>query len=126
MTKRKQLLASARAALPSDAQLLTKAKKDGFSDKYLSLLLDVSEDDVRSQTYQALALNEAWEGVHVCRYRGQRLLLLDLQRARIRTLFQITEPKIMILGGGPNRIGQGIEFDYCCVHASLALKKAWI
>ena len=108
-----------KGSLPSD-ELLTKAKKDGFSDKYLSLLLDVSEDDVRSRR-TSLGVNEAWEGVHVSgtennayyysTYNGEDKNPVSNNR------------KIMILGGGPNRIGQGIEFDYCCVHASLALKK---
>ena len=108
-----------KGSLPSD-ELLTKAKKDGFSDKYLSQLLDVSEDDVRSRR-TILGVNEAWEGVHVSgtensayyysTYNGEDKNPVSNNR------------KIMILGGGPNRIGQGIEFDYCCVHASLALKK---
>lgn len=108
-----------KGSLPSD-ELLTNAKKDGFSDKYLSLLLDVSEDDVRSRR-TSLGVNEAWEGVHVSgtennayyysTYNGEDKNPVSNNR------------KIMILGGGPNRIGQGIEFDYCCVHASLALKK---
>ena len=108
-----------KGSLPSD-ELLTKAKKDGFSDKYLSLLLDVSEDDVRTRR-TSLGVNEAWEGVHVSgtensayyysTYNGEDKNPVSNNR------------KIMILGGGPNRIGQGIEFDYCCVHASLALKK---
>ena len=108
-----------KGSLPSD-ELLTNAKKDGFSDKYLSLLLDVSEDDVRSRR-TSLGVNEAWEGVHVSgtennayyysTYNGEDKNPVSNNR------------KIMILGGGPNRIGQGIEFDYCCVYASLALKK---
>ena len=108
-----------KGSLPSD-ELLTKAKKDGFSDKYLSQLLSVSEDDVRSRR-TSLGVNEAWEGVHVSgtensayyysTYNGEDKNPVSNNR------------KIMILGGGPNRIGQGIEFDYCCVHASLALKK---
>ena len=107
-----------KGSLPSD-ELLTKAKKDGFSDKYLSQLLDVSEDDVRSRR-TSLGVNEAWEGVHVSgtensayyysTYNGEDKNPVSNNR------------KVMILGGGPNRIGQGIEFDYCCVHASLALK----
>lgn len=108
-----------KGALPSD-ELLTKAKKDGFSDKYLSQLLDVSEDDVRDRRI-SIGVNETWEGVHVSgtensayyysTYNGEDKDPVSNNR------------KIMILGGGPNRIGQGIEFDYCCVHASLALKK---
>ena len=96
-----------KGSLPSD-ELLTKAKKDGFSDKYLSQLLDVSEDDVRSRR-TSLGVNEAWEGVHVSgtensayyysTYNGEDKNPVSNNR------------KVMILGGGPNRIGQGIEFD---------------
>ena len=112
-------LLKSKGSLPSD-ELLTKAKKDGFSDKYLSQLLNISEDDVRSRRI-SLGVNETWEGVHVSvtensayyysTYNGEDKNPVSNNR------------KIMILGGGPNRIGQGIEFDYCCVHASLALKK---
>ena len=108
-----------KGSLPSD-ELLTKAKKDGFSDKYLSLLLDVSEDDVRSRR-TSLGVNEAWEGVHVSGTENNAYYYSTYNGEDKNPVS--TNRKIMILGGGPNRIGQGIEFDYCCVHASLALKK---
>ena len=108
-----------KGSLPSD-ELLTKAKKDGFSDKYLSLLLDVSEDDVRSRR-TSLGVNEAWEGVHVSGTENSAYYYSTYNGEDKNPVS--TNRKIMILGGGPNRIGQGIEFDYCCVHASLALKK---
>lgn len=108
-----------KGSLPSD-ELLTKAKKDGFSDKYLSQLLDVSEDDVRSRR-TSLGVNEAWEGVHVSGTENSAYYYSTYNGEDKNPVS--TNRKIMILGGGPNRIGQGIEFDYCCVHASLALKK---
>ena len=108
-----------KGSLPSD-ELLTKAKKDGFSDKYLSQLLDVSEDDVRSRR-TSLGVNEAWEGVHVSGTENNAYYYSTYNGEDKNPVS--TNRKIMILGGGPNRIGQGIEFDYCCVHASLALKK---
>ncbi|MCR5106675.1 MAG: carbamoyl-phosphate synthase large subunit [Lachnospiraceae bacterium] len=101
--------------------ILVAAKKNGFSDKYLSQLLKVSEDEVRSARIRAGAV-EAWEGVHVsgtedsCYYYSSYNIKEDAACDNSRG-------KVMILGGGPNRIGQGIEFDYCCVHAAKALKK---
>ena len=108
-----------KGSLPSD-ELLTKAKKDGFSDKYLSQLLDVSEDDVRSRR-TSLGVNEVWEGIHVSGTENSAYYYSTYNGEDKNPVS--TNRKIMILGGGPNRIGQGIEFDYCCVHASLALKK---
>ena len=108
-----------KGSLPSD-ELLTKAKKDGFSDKYLSQLLNVSEDDVRNRRI-SLGVNETWEGVHVSGTENSAYYYSTYNGADKNPVSN--NRKIMILGGGPNRIGQGIEFDYCCVHASLALKK---
>ena len=108
-----------KGSLPSD-ELLTKAKKDGFSDKYLSQLLNVSEDDVRNRRI-SLGVNETWEGVHVSGTENSAYYYSTYNGTDKNPVSN--NRKIMILGGGPNRIGQGIEFDYCCVHASLALKK---
>ncbi|MCD8118611.1 MAG: carbamoyl-phosphate synthase large subunit [Lachnospiraceae bacterium] len=104
----------------SDEQLI-RAKKDGFSDKYLSQILHVSEDDIRARRL-ALGVEEAWEGVHVSGTKDNAYYY-STYNATDKNPVSEDKPKIMILGGGPNRIGQGIEFDYCCVHASLALKK---
>ena len=101
-------------------EMLIQAKKDGFSDKYLSQLLAVSEDAIRNQRI-ALGVEEAWEGVHVSGTQDSAYYYSTYNAADKNPTSD--NPKIMILGGGPNRIGQGIEFDYCCVHASLALKK---
>ena len=100
---------------------LTQAKKDGFSDLYLAQILDTTEDVIRNRRTE-LNVVEHWDKVHVsgtedsCYYYSSYNLDKDIAEATDRQ-------KIMILGGGPNRIGQGIEFDYCCVHAAMSLKK---
>ena len=113
-------LLSFRGSLPSD-ELLISAKKDGFSDKYISQLLEIPEAAVRSRRL-ALGVTEAWEGVHVSG-TPDSAYYYSTYNASDKNPVRTEKPKVMILGGGPNRIGQGIEFDYCCVHASLALKK---
>lgn len=115
-----EALLACRGSLPSD-EMLISAKKDGFSDKYLSQLLDISEDDIRSRRIE-LGMEEAWEGVHVSGTENSAYYY-STYNAPDKNPIRTDKPKVMILGGGPNRIGQGIEFDYCCVHASLALKK---
>lgn len=104
--------------LPED-QFIT-AKKDGFSDRYLGQLLAIPEDDVRAYRL-SLGVTEAWEGVHVSGTQDSAYYYSTYNAPDHSTASK--NRKIMILGGGPNRIGQGIEFDYCCVHAALALKK---
>ncbi len=102
-------------------ELLITAKKDGFSDKYISQLLEISEEDIRNHRI-SLGVEEAWEGVHVSGTQDSAYYY-STYNATDKNPVSEDKPKIMILGGGPNRIGQGIEFDYCCVHAALALKK---
>ena len=114
-----ELLAS-KGSLPNDEALIC-AKKNGFSDKYLSQILEVSEEDIRNKRI-ALGVEEAWEGVHVSGTKDNAYYY-STYNADDKNPVNEETPKVMILGGGPNRIGQGIEFDYCCVHASLALKK---
>ena len=120
LVEEEETLMKAKGSLPSD-ELLTAAKKDGFSDKYLSQILDIPEDDIRGRRVE-LGVEEAWEGVHVSGTKDSAYYY-STYNAPDRSTVNTDRPKIMILGGGPNRIGQGIEFDYCCVHASLALKK---
>ena len=96
------------------------AKKDGFSDRYLGELLSIPEDDIRAYRL-GLGITEAWEGVHVSGTQDSAYYYSTYNAPDHSTASD--NRKIMILGGGPNRIGQGIEFDYCCVHAALALKK---
>lgn len=115
-----EALLACKGSLPSD-EMLTKAKKDGFSDKYLSQLLEIPEDEIRFKRND-LGVVEAWEGVHVSGTEDNAYYY-STYNAPDKNPVNSDKPKVMILGGGPNRIGQGIEFDYCCVHASLALKK---
>ena len=114
-----ELLAN-KGSLPSD-ELLTSAKKDGFSDKYLSQILEIPEEDIRNHR-TSIGVEEVWEGVHVSGTEDSAYYY-STYNGEDKNRVSEEKPKIMILGGGPNRIGQGIEFDYCCVHASLALKK---
>ncbi len=99
-------------------QLLIKAKEDGFSDKYLAQILDISEEDIRKKRI-ALGKTEAWCAVPVsgadAAYYYSTYNAPDEVKVSDRK-------KVMILGGGPNRIGQGIEFDYTCVHAAFTLR----
>jgi carbamoyl-phosphate synthase large subunit len=107
-----------KGSLPPD-DLLVQAKKDGFADKYLSQILRVPEAEIRAKR-TALGVVEGWEPVPVSGVENAAYYFstynapdkVGVSNAR----------KIMVLGGGPNRIGQGIEFDYCCVHAAFALR----
>ncbi|MEN6336957.1 MAG: carbamoyl-phosphate synthase large subunit, partial [Phycisphaerales bacterium] len=112
-----QILQYKGKALPD--KLLVQAKKDGFADKYLARLLAVPEAQIRTRRIE-LGMKEAWDAVPVSgvenaayyysTYNGPDKVPVSNRR------------KIMVLGGGPNRIGQGIEFDYCCVHAAFTLR----
>jgi len=112
-----QILQYKGKALPD--KLLIQAKKDGFADKYLAKLLAVPEAQIRTRRIE-LGMKEAWDAVPVSgvenaayyysTYNGPDKVPVSNRR------------KIMVLGGGPNRIGQGIEFDYCCVHAAFTLR----
>jgi carbamoyl-phosphate synthase large subunit len=100
-------------------ELLIAAKKDGFADRYLAKLMSVPESEVRRRRI-GLGLAVAWDfvpvsGVENAEYYYSTYNGPDRGRASSRN-------KVMVLGGGPNRIGQGIEFDYCCVHAAFALR----
>ncbi|MBW2220049.1 MAG: carbamoyl-phosphate synthase large subunit, partial [Deltaproteobacteria bacterium] len=106
-------------ALPDD--LLTQAKKDGFADRYLSSLLETSEKDIRQKRI-SLGLVEAWEPVPVS---GVENAAYYYSTYNAPNKVEVSDrKKIMVIGGGPNRIGQGIEFDYCCVHAAFAIRDA--
>ena len=119
LVEEEEALIANKGAVPSDEALI-KAKKDGFSDKYLSQILEVPESDIRNRRTQ-IGIVEAWEGVHVS---GTQDSAYYYSTYNAEDKNPVTDkPKVMILGGGPNRIGQGIEFDYCCVHAAMALKK---
>ena len=120
LVEEEEALAANKGSLPSDEALIS-AKKNGFSDKYLSQILEVSEDDIRNKRIE-IGMEENWEGVHVSGTENSAYYY-STYNGEDKNPIKSDKPKVMILGGGPNRIGQGIEFDYCCVHASLALKK---
>ena len=102
-------------------ELLKEAKKDGFADKYLALILDLSETVIREKRLE-LNIVEAWEPVPVSGVEDAAYYFSTYNAPDKVSVSK--NRKIMILGGGPNRIGQGIEFDYCCVHAAFALRQA--
>ena len=108
-----------KGALP-DRETLLAAKKDGFSDRYLSKLLDKPEDEIRAAR-KAYGIHAGWEGVHVSSTKDANYYFSSYNIEDASPV-SANPKKIMILGSGPNRIGQGIEFDYCCVHAAKALK----
>ena len=104
-------------------QSLLKAKQYGFSDKYLAEFLNSSESNVREKRYK-YGLFPVYKRVDTCgaEFEAFTPYLYSTYEEECEAK-PIEKKKIMILGGGPNRIGQGIEFDYCCVHASFALKE---
>lgn len=104
--------------VPPD-DVLVAAKKDGFADKYLSQLLDIPETKIRARRAE-LGCVEGWEGVHVSSTQDSAYYYSTYNAPDASPT--ASGKKVMILGGGPNRIGQGIEFDYCCVHAAKSLK----
>ncbi len=108
-----------KGSVPADG-ILIRAKRDGFADKYLAKLLGIKEEDIRNRRIE-LGIEEGWEGVHVS---GTKDSAYYFSTYNAKDESKASDGrKVMILGGGPNRIGQGIEFDYCSVHAALALKK---
>ncbi|MBP5627898.1 carbamoyl-phosphate synthase large subunit [bacterium] len=101
--------------------LLIQAKKDGFSDRYLAQILGVGETEVR-EAREADGMEENWFAVPVSGVKDA-CYYYSTYNAKNETKIS-PKDKIMVLGGGPNRIGQGIEFDYCCVHAAFAIRDA--
>jgi len=101
-------------------ELLEATKKDGFADAYLAKILAVSEKDIREQR-KAAGIVEGWHAVPVSGVEDAAYYYSSYNAPD--TVSATDNPdKVMILGGGPNRIGQGIEFDYCCVHAAFTLR----
>ena len=119
LVEEEEALLAMRGSLPEKA-VLEQAKKNGFADRYLSKLLEVPEEEIRAAR-TGYGITESWEPVHVFGTKD-RAYYYSTYNAPDKTAVS-DKKKIMILGGGPNRIGQGIEFDYCCVHAAFALKE---
>ncbi len=102
--------------------LLIQAKKDGFSDQYLAGVLGIPEDDLRARR-ESLGVTEGWEPVPVSGVKDACYWYSSYNLKKDLSLPTTNAKKVMILGGGPIRIGQGIEFDYCCVHAAQELRR---
>jgi carbamoyl-phosphate synthase large subunit len=107
---------------PLPDELLIRAKKDGFADRYLAKLLGLEETEIRRQRTR-LGVVEAWDAVPVSGVENAAYYY-STYNGPDRVPVSENKNKVMVLGGGPNRIGQGIEFDYCCVHAAFALRDA--
>ncbi|MFO8009347.1 MAG: carbamoyl-phosphate synthase large subunit [Dehalococcoidia bacterium] len=114
-----EILKYAGESLPDE--LLVRAKKDGFADGYLSRLLSVPEKEIRHRR-TSIGMVEGWEPIPVSGVENAAYYYSTYNAPDQTTAS--SNRKIMVLGGGPNRIGQGIEFDYCCVHAAFALRDA--
>jgi carbamoyl-phosphate synthase large subunit len=112
-----QILQFKGKALPDD--LLVQAKKDGFADRYLAEILGTTETRIREQRTSLNAV-EGWHPVPVSGVENAAYYYSTYNAPDVTDVSP--NRKIMVLGGGPNRIGQGIEFDYCCVHAAFALR----
>lgn len=112
-----QILERKGKQLPDD--LLVQAKKDGFSDRYLAQLLGMQEKEIREKRI-ALGMTAAWDAVPVSGVENAAYYYSTYNTVDKTTTS--SNKKVMVLGGGPNRIGQGIEFDYCCVHAAFTLR----
>jgi len=124
----KELLKHKGERLPDD--LLIRAKKDGFADRYLAKILGIPETELRARRIE-LGVVEGWDAVPVSGVENAVYYYSTYNApdngkkpaASGRAFSSASDRrKVMILGGGPNRIGQGIEFDYCCVHAAFALR----
>ncbi|PLC55364.1 carbamoyl phosphate synthase large subunit [Pollutimonas nitritireducens] len=106
-----------------DHDTVRELKRRGFSDRRLAFLLDTSETEVRKLRHQ-LGVRPVYKRVDTCagEFATRTAYMYSTYEDECESA-PTDRKKIIVLGGGPNRIGQGIEFDYCCVHASLALRE---
>ena len=129
LDKMQQLLEVEKFLKRTPLQSLTKedmyaVKRQGFSDRQIAFASKTSEDEVR-QYRQQLGVNPVYKTVDTCAAEFEAFTPYHYSTYEEETeIMPTTKPKVMILGGGPNRIGQGIEFDYCCCHAAYVLKEA--
>ena len=107
---------------PIPSESLRKLKETGWTDRAIARTLQISEEDVRLER-EKQSIHAVFHLVDTCaaEFEAKTPYLYSSYRGRDESR-TTDRPKVMILGGGPNRIGQGIEFDYCCVHASMALR----
>ncbi|WP_419768861.1 carbamoyl-phosphate synthase large subunit [Arcobacter sp.] len=132
LTKFRQIVdmeKSMDASILTDEVKMRIIKSNGFSDKMISMLIGKTEEEVY-QARKTLNVDFEYNEVDTCAAEFKALtpyLYSTTNVTKVPQVNKITdEKKVMIIGGGPNRIGQGIEFDYCCVHASFALKEMGI
>ncbi|MBR0192506.1 MAG: carbamoyl-phosphate synthase large subunit [Thermoguttaceae bacterium] len=128
LTQMKELVDEEEALIAAGAAMtdeqLIQAKKDGFADKYIAQITGQKEADVRHRRLK-LGCVEQWDAVPVSGVENASYYYSSYNIPAGKGNCPVSpNKKVMVLGGGPNRIGQGIEFDYCCVHASFALRKA--
>ncbi|AFY32409.1 carbamoyl-phosphate synthase large subunit [Calothrix sp. PCC 7507] len=129
LDKMQQLLEVEKFLKRTPLQQLTKeqmyaVKRDGYSDRQIAYATKTTEDEVRAYRQQ-LGINPVYKTVDTCAAEFEAFTPYYYSTYEEETeVLPSTKPKVMILGGGPNRIGQGIEFDYCCCHAAYALKGA--
>ncbi|MBN1526837.1 MAG: carbamoyl-phosphate synthase large subunit [Candidatus Omnitrophica bacterium] len=111
-------------ALKIPPEILLKAKKSGFSDVQLAFLLNSTEKNVRA-TRKKHNIKAVYKLVDTCggEFKAEKPYYYSTYEKKSESEPSSNKKKVLILGGGPNRIGQGIEFDYCCCHASYALKE---
>ncbi|NLI83747.1 MAG: carbamoyl-phosphate synthase large subunit [Deltaproteobacteria bacterium] len=107
-----------KGRMPSD-ELLIRSKKDGFADRYLAQILGIPERDIRERR-KSLGVVHGWDAVPVSGVENAAYYYSTYNAPD--SVAASDRKKVMVIGGGPNRIGQGIEFDYCCVHAAFALR----
>ncbi|OUL30644.1 carbamoyl phosphate synthase large subunit [Nostoc sp. T09] len=129
LDKLQQLLEVEKFLKRTPLQQLTKeqmydVKREGFSDRQIAYATKTNEDEVRAYRKQ-LGVIPVYKTVDTCAAEFEAFTPYYYSTYEDETeVLPTTKPKVMILGGGPNRIGQGIEFDYCCCHAAYALKSA--
>ena len=129
LDKMQQLLEVEKFLKRTPLQQLTKnmmydVKRQGFSDRQIAFATKTTEDEVRLYRKQ-LGVIPVYKTVDTCAAEFEAFTPYHYSTYEEETeVMPTTKPKVMILGGGPNRIGQGIEFDYCCCHAAYALKGA--
>ncbi|MGI2905802.1 carbamoyl-phosphate synthase large subunit [Tolypothrix sp. VBCCA 56010] len=129
LDKMQQLLETEKFLKRTPLQQLTKeqmyaVKREGFSDRQIAYATKKSEDEVRTYRQQ-LGVIPVYKTVDTCAAEFEAFTPYHYSTYEEESeITPTTKPKVMILGGGPNRIGQGIEFDYCCCHAAYALKSA--
>ncbi|MBW4617136.1 MAG: carbamoyl-phosphate synthase large subunit [Desmonostoc vinosum HA7617-LM4] len=127
LDKMQQILEVEKFLKRTPLKQLTKAqlyevKRDGFSDRQIAFATKTTEDEVRAYRKQ-LGVTPVYKTVDTCAAEFEAFTPYYYSTYEEETeVLPATKPKVVILGGGPNRIGQGIEFDYCCCHAAYALK----